>query len=408
MSAPPPSPAELPALETAVAADPGDGDLVLLLAAGYRAADRGTDAIPVVREARSRDPGNAELVLMEGVLLEDAGQWAEARAAYTSYLEMKPGGELAGEAERRRDLVRLEELKSDVREALAQEARFAERTPPPGSVGMFPFAYEGDDERWEPLRHALAELLVTDLAITGRLTVVERVRIRTLVDELALGASGLVDPATAARSGRLLSAAQVVQGRFRVEGETLDVDLAVVPAASAVPAVRPLTAQGPLERLLQLERDLALDLHTALGIQLTPAERQRIGEGHTANIQALLEFGRGLEALDAGRFEEAQTHFGEATRLDPGFSLASRRLATARAGIQAGAGRARLQGGAAAAARRRQAVRALRTAPAAVRQRILRQLDQRRRAALVEALGQDRLGTAILLELVFRPPGGGP
>ena len=125
------------------------------------------------------------------------------------------------------------------------------------------------------------------------------------------------------------------------------------------------------------------------------------------NVQALLAFGRGLEALDTGRWADAQQHFEEATSLDPSFALAASRGSVARRAVQGADVRNRIQARAALSARRRQAVQALRTSPAAVRNRILRRLDPRKRAVLAEVLGQDRIGTAILLELVFRVPGDG-
>ena len=160
-------------------------------------------------------------------------------------------------------------------------------------------------------------------------------------------------------------------------------------------------------RLFELEKQLALDLHAELGIDLTAAERARINERQTENVQALLAFGRGLAAQDAGDFEQAEAHFGEATRLDPGFGLAqakrtqSIRSAAAR---QVSAARA-MQSQAARLTQQRRMVQRLQASPASVRQRVLASLGQKQRAVIAELLGQDRVGTAILLELVFRAPG---
>ena len=51
---------------------------------------------------------------------------------------------------------------------------------------------------------ALTEVLVMDLAIIGRLTVLERAKVQMLLDEIALGEAGFLETATAARSGRIL------------------------------------------------------------------------------------------------------------------------------------------------------------------------------------------------------------
>ena len=49
----------------------------------------------------------------------------------------------------------------------------------------------------------------------------------------------------------------------------------------------------------------------------------------TTNVQALIAFGFGLEAQDAGRHQEAAQHFARAAQLDPNFTLAAERAAGA-------------------------------------------------------------------------------
>jgi TolB-like protein len=277
-------------------------------------------------------------------------------------------------------------------------------------VGIFPFAYEGSDATWEPLGVALAELLVTDLAITGRLNVLERAHVQTLLDELAIAEAGYVEQATAARSGRLLGSGHIVQGRFSIDAaQRIDVDAALVevgpPGSERVEAI---AREDAVERLFDLEKELALDLHAEMGIQLTPAEVALVSERQTESVQALLAFGRGLAAQDAGDFARAAEQFGEATMLDPAFSMAANRRASVSAAAMASgnAGTRQISGNATRLSRQRAAVAALRAAPASVRQRMLQRLASRQRAVLAEVLGQDRIGTTILLEVLFRRPGG--
>lgn len=405
----PPGPEEIPALEAALARNPGDVDLALLLGTAYRDALRPDDARAVLAPLLEADPAHPELSVLMGVVEEDAERWSAAANHYRTYLATGPEGALAEEVRTRLDTVDRAALQADIREALAAEAALTGAPPDPATVGVFPFVYDGADPQWRPLSRALAELLITDLGVTGRLRVLERVRVQALLDELALAGSGLVDPATAPRSGRLLGSGRVVQGRIAVDGaQRISVDAAVVRTdGQDVAEVRPVDGTAPMQELFDLETRLALDLHAAMGIQLTPAERDAIEERATDNVQALLAFGRGLEALDAGRWADAQQHFDEATGLDPSFALAASRGSVARRAVQGADVRSRIQARAAMSARRRQAVQALRTSPAAVRNRILRRLDPRKRAVLAEVLGQDRIGTAILLELVFRVPGDG-
>jgi tetratricopeptide (TPR) repeat protein len=408
---PVPAPAELPDLEAAVMEDPDDVLSGLRLASGYRAAGRIEEAgalVDLLLEGLPEDPG---LLVMSGLIREDAGDLAGARLAYDAVLAGGRAGAMEADVRGRREVVRRAELRAEVAGALAREDAAAQAAPDPAAVGVFPFLYEGDDPDWEPLALAIPEMLATDLAVTGRLRVLERLHVQALLDELALGESGRVDESTAARSGRLLGAANIVQGRFRIDGGTrIGVDAAVVAVRTpGLDRVDPLSGEDAIERLFTLEKQLAIALHEELGVQLTPAERERINERQTESVQALLEFGRGIAAENAGDYGQAREHFSAAVAIDPGFSLAAARGQAAASMV--GSALPAVAGIAQAAQRlasQRQAVQLLNDAPAAVRDRILQNLGAQKRAVLSELLGQDRVGQTTLLELIFRGPGSAP
>jgi hypothetical protein len=57
-------------------------------------------------------------------------------------------------------------------------------------------------------------------------------------------------------------------------------------------------------------------------IELTDEERKAIGAPHTKVYKALVYFGNALDALDAGKWKEANDYFGMALKEDPAFDLA--------------------------------------------------------------------------------------
>jgi hypothetical protein len=159
----------------------------------------------------------------------------------------------------------------------------------------------------------------------ARLTLLERERVQALADELALTGAGRVEPATAARSGRLLRAAHVVQGVIRETAPgALRLDGQVVSTASAEVQASG-SAADRLSQLFAMEKALVFELLDELGIVLTPAERRAIAERPTGDLQAFLAFSRGLEAEDRGRPAEAEALFRRAALRDPGFRLARER-----------------------------------------------------------------------------------
>jgi len=87
--------------------------------------------------------------------------------------------------------------------------------------------------------------------------------------------------------------------------------------------------RGGMDALFQMQKALAVGVYQQLGVQLSPAERERVMRIPTTNLHAVLAFGRGLQAADAGQWAQAADHFLEAARLDPNFAPAAGRASEA-------------------------------------------------------------------------------
>jgi tetratricopeptide (TPR) repeat protein len=335
-----PSTGDVAALESRLARSESDRETMVRLGAAYRNAKRNDEALALLERARTQHPNDATTVLLLGLTYEDVGRYADAQKLYEQYIRVGRSRETQAELRRRLPLVERLALQASVRAALAREAELANTAPQPRTVAVFPFLYTGENETLRPLSRALAEMLVTDLSQTNRLTVLERLQMQMLLDEMKIAESGMVDPGTATRSGRLLGAERIVQGSISGSDEALQLQAAVVrvgnPESGAAPANTPaLTERDALNRLFDLEKRLALRIYNAMGIQLTPAEWQLVSKRPTQNIQALLAYGLGLEAADVGRFAQAAQHFRQAVKLDPGFAVARERAERAEAAAAA-------------------------------------------------------------------------
>jgi hypothetical protein len=90
-----------------------------------------------------------------------------------------------------------------------------------------------------------------------------------------------------------------------------------------------------LDALFTMQKALVFQLFDQLGVTLTPAERQAIERRPTSNLGAFLQYSRGLQAADDGRFEDAARFFNDARSIDPGFSIAAVRAQSTQAAAQA-------------------------------------------------------------------------
>ncbi|MGI8499077.1 MAG: CsgG/HfaB family protein [Gemmatimonadaceae bacterium] len=216
---------------------------------------------------------------------------------------------------------------SAARLAVANERALAPGPLAAASVGVAPLAVDLADSTLAPLGYGLADLLITDLARSARLQVVDRVRVDALMRELGFAASGRVDSATAPRVGRLIAARRLLNGRVFSTGSVLRIEERIVDVERATIESSPSVSSNGLDGVLEAEKQIALALFDALGVSLTPAERSAVEQRPTKNLTAFLAFSRGVREEALGHFDQAAVEYGSAVAADPSFALAARHRA---------------------------------------------------------------------------------
>ncbi len=140
-------------------------------------------------------------------------------------------------------------------------------------------------------------------------------------------APGIVAPKTAPRFGRLLGARRFIQGSFiPLPSRQLQLDANVVEASTGISLPAGAPVSGALRDVLRLQKELLHRILQALGIELTPSEREHLDVLPTRDFLAFLSYSRGLELEDQGRESEAAGAYREAVRRDPSFEAATIRM----------------------------------------------------------------------------------
>jgi len=197
-------------------------------------------------------------------------------------------------------------------------------------VAVLDFTNAAPDPQWDALGKGLQSMVTTDLSelASGRddLQVIERARLVDLQTEMKLGASGQVDAKTAAKLGKLAGASHLVAGSFTVVGTKMRLDARMIDVSSGSVAMTA-AVEGDKDAFFELEKDLVKRLVDSVGVKTTPKERAKLGEVHTADLEAFRAYSEGIAQFDAKQYDLALKNLEKAARLDDGFDLAKRTLA---------------------------------------------------------------------------------
>ena len=183
----------------------------------------------------------------------------------------------------------------------------------------------------------LASILITRFARTESVRVVERGRLRDVLAEIELGASGALDPDTAAQAGKLLGADYVVLGSIftvRLPSIAVSVRIVAVQTGEVVVAEEVTGEVGERgEEFFVLVDELAFALLDGLEVRLASRERIEFSQVDVRQLETVSLYGEALQAMERGQRSEAESLLGRALALEPGFRLAEETLATIAADI---------------------------------------------------------------------------
>ncbi|MEA1934329.1 MAG: CsgG/HfaB family protein [Thermodesulfobacteriota bacterium] len=216
-----------------------------------------------------------------------------------------------------------EDIRQWARETVAQE-KALETIQTANTVSVLYFKNKSGRNNLNPLQKGFAVMLITDLAKVKELTVVERVRLEALVQELKLGMSGMVDSDSAPRLGQFLGAEYLVGGsismtrainEFAINSLRLNVPEEKIDGRAE-------TRGELLTKIFEMEKDLLFKIIAHFNIQLTDEEKVELKKIPTESLLALINLFQAIENSDRGDYLEAARLYQEALREDPEFELA--------------------------------------------------------------------------------------
>ncbi|HOP36277.1 MAG TPA: tetratricopeptide repeat protein, partial [Syntrophales bacterium] len=220
----------------------------------YVEIGKGPEAVAALEKARKIDPNDKGTDLYLGLAYTLTEEYGKAIDVWKAYALQEPDSYVTARIVKQMTVLLHKESSRWAKEAVKGEKALKGKPGDPNTVAVTYFGDRGIRERIRPLQKAMADMIITDLAKAPSIAVVERVKMQKLLEELKLGTTGIVDPKTAPRVGRLVGAGRVVTGNMAGLSEAvMRVDSVVMDVGTVKDAGRQ-EAQGPVDEFFKIEK----------------------------------------------------------------------------------------------------------------------------------------------------------
>lgn len=207
-------------------------------------------------------------------------------------------------------------------QAIIQKEKGLKTPSAPNTVAVLYFKNQTGQPEFDVLQKGIALMLMTDLSKIENLQVVERVQFQALMEELGMGTSGLVEPGTEPRIGKLLQARWLVGGeilKVKLESLRIKADVTDVPAQNILGQPY---SEGKPQDLISVEKSILFEMIKLLKIEPTAKEKEKLKTPCSSNLQALMALFKGVDASDRGNYTLAAEYYETALKADANVCVA--------------------------------------------------------------------------------------
>jgi TolB-like protein len=187
-------------------------------------------------------------------------------------------------------------------------------------VAVLYFDNDTNKREYDVLQKGVADMMVTDLAASDQVTVVEREKLQGVIDELKLQRSKYFDAKTAQKLGQMVGAKYAVTGSFVAIEPLLRIDIRLVEVATGRLVVTE-KVTGKQDEFLDLQQALVQKFLAALQLKTSaPA-------GGKADVATVLKYAQSVDLSDKGDLEGAKKQLASIVSDAPEFVAAQSRYA---------------------------------------------------------------------------------
>ncbi|MDW7681257.1 MAG: CsgG/HfaB family protein, partial [bacterium] len=222
------------------------------------------NSFAISKRILSLDTYNSSAIFYAGLNLEKTEKYSLAKRIYRYYEFLPQNNPYYDFIKSRFRLMVEKEMATRAKMAVQMEKSVGMGQVVDNTLAVLYFVNILEDPRWNVISKGIAEMMITDFSQVEKLTVIERVQLQKLVEEIGLGMSGMVDDSTAPRMGKLMRAKNLVHGSFSVKaGRNLIMNADVID----VKAEQNLGGDeysGELKEILELEKKIVFNTLASL------------------------------------------------------------------------------------------------------------------------------------------------
>ncbi len=164
----------------------------------------------------------------------------------------------------------------------------------PIHVGVTPFVNITQNKEFDWLGIGISESLCTKLASLPYLTLVERTRLSEALKEIELGQTGLIDETTAAKTGQMAGAEELVVGSYQIIGQKVRINARFVDVEKGK-IKKTAEATGNMDQIFDLQDQIAASFLDNLKLPITEEEKPVVTAKPTESLEAYKLYSQAMD-----------------------------------------------------------------------------------------------------------------
>ena len=173
-----------------------------------------------------------------------------------------------------------------------------------------------DREKMQPLSKGLADMMYSEMVKIKGLKLVERNRIKSIIDEMNLQETGILEESSTQKIGKLLGEIVMMFGAFtKSDDDEIRIDVRIVRTETGE-TLNAEEATGELSQFVTLLRSIAKNVAENLKVKLTSEEKDYLETEIEGNFDGYIAFAEAIALEDDSRYKEKS---GNAAKAKEGY-----------------------------------------------------------------------------------------